>query len=292
VAEEMFPEWIKVNWTLTPRFGRVRRCLEAADLPTVCESARCPNRVECWSRGTATFMILGDCCTRNCRFCSVKHGLPEPVRPDEPERVARAVGELGLRYAVVTSVTRDDLPDGGAGQFAATVREIRRLNPGVRVEVLVPDFRGNREAVRTVVEARPHVFAHNVETVRRLQPEIRPQASYETSLAVLRMAAEASGAGGPAVKSGLMVGLGETTAEVVETLEDLRRAGCVMVTVGQYLQADRQCLPVRRFVPPEEFGYYERVALDLGFKSVASGPLVRSSYLAEHYFDRLREAER
>ncbi len=281
-----FPPWLRVGREVSPDFRRVVSCLDRHGLETVCIAARCPNRSRCWSRGTATFMILGRRCTRNCRFCAVDHAPPERPEPDEPIRVARAVKELGLRYVVITSVTRDDLPDGGASQFAETIRQIRSGSVNTRIEVLVPDFRGDMRAVETVLQAGPDVFAHNLETVRRLQPVARPAADYERSLKVLETAAHA---GGPvaAVKSGIMVGLGETDRELEETLQDLRAVGCTMVTIGQYLQPRRDCLPVQRFVEPETFRWYSHLAGELGFRSVVSGPLVRSSYMAEEAFRNL-----
>jgi lipoic acid synthetase len=249
-------------------------------LHTVCEEAHCPNLGECWSRGTATFMILGEVCTRACGFCAVKTGLPEkPPDPDEPRRVADAVGRMGLRHAVVTSVNRDDQPDGGAGIFAATIREIRARVPGCAVEVLVPDFKGRWEALEVVLEARPDVLNHNVETVPRLYREARAGASFPRSLELLKRSKEA----GLLTKSGVMVGLGEERAEVEETLRAIRTSGTDVLTVGQYLRPSPQHLPVRRYWSPEEFQSLRAFALDLGFAHVESGPLVRSSYHAESH---------
>jgi lipoic acid synthetase len=249
-------------------------------LHTVCEEAHCPNLGECWGRGTATFMILGEVCTRACGFCAVKTGLPEkPPDPDEPRRVADAVGRMGLRHAVVTSVNRDDQPDGGAGIFAATIREIRARVPGCAVEVLVPDFKGRWEALEVVLEARPDVLNHNVETVPRLYREARAGASFPRSLELLKRSKEA----GLLTKSGVMVGLGEERAEVEETLRAIRTSGTDVLTVGQYLRPSPQHLPVRRYWSPEEFQSLRAFALDLGFAHVESGPLVRSSYHAESH---------
>lgn len=273
------PPWLRVRYRETPEFERVRGLVRELALHTVCESAACPNLGECWGAGTATFMIGGDRCTRRCRFCDVATARPLPLDPGEPDRVARAVAALGLRFAVVTAVARDDLPDGGAAHFAATVRAIRRRAPGCRVEVLVPDFKGSREAIRTVLDAEPDVFDHNVETVARLQRRVRPQARYERSLEVLRVARELR----PDIptKTGIMLGLGETEEEIRATLRDIRGTGCELLTIGQYLRPGPAHLPVERWVPPEEFARWAEEARALGFREVAAGPLVRSSYRAE-----------
>ncbi|WP_292658114.1 lipoyl synthase [Nitratifractor sp.] len=247
-------------------------------LTTVCEESACPNRTECYARGTATFMILGDTCTRACRFCNVKTGRGLPPDPTEPERIAAVVRDLGLRYAVITSVDRDNLSDYGSGQFAAVVEAIRRSAPEVKIELLTPDFRGDRAALDTVLAAGPDKLAHNEETVRRLSPAIRPQSDYDRSLAVLRYYAEQFD--GP-VKSSLMVGLGETTEELLETMADLHAAGVRELTIGQYLQPTPRHAPVARYHPPEYFAMLEKTARDIGFEAVASGVLVRSSYYAE-----------
>lgn len=278
-AMPRLPAWLRRDIRTDRDYGRVQRLVASGGLHTVCQSARCPNICECWNRGTATFMILGDSCTRNCRFCAVQHGAPAVIDSGEPERVATACREMGLRYAVITSVTRDDMEDGGAGLFAATIRAIRREVPDAAVEVLVPDFKGRESSISTVLEARPDVFAHNVETVARLQGRIRPQASYARSLAVLRFAAGWRPL--VPVKSGFMVGMGETDAEIEAALADLRAAGCRMVTIGQYLAPTRGHAPVERFVEPALFEVYAGMARRLGFAYVASGPLVRSSYRAE-----------
>jgi len=271
------PPWIRAR-ALTQR-TRDRMVGVLGSLNTVCQSARCPNIGECFERGTATFMILGNCCTRNCTFCAVPRGVPLPPEEDEPEKVAEAAEALGLRYVVVTSVTRDDLPDGGAGQFAETIGAVRRRLAGCQVEVLIPDFQGSEEALRTVLRACPDVLNHNLETVPRLYPLVRPQADYRRSLGLLRRAKELA----PEIvtKSGFMLGLGESRGEVCGVLGDLRVAGCEMVTLGQYLCPSPRHLPVARYVPPEEFEEMRKEGLRLGFKHVEAGPLVRSSYHAE-----------
>jgi lipoic acid synthetase len=251
----------------------------------VCENAQCPNVGECYSASTATFLIMGRSCTRDCGFCAVHHGRPAPLDPEEPQRVAAAASRLGLDYVVVTSVTRDDLPDGGAGHFAATIRALRE-GTGAEVEVLIPDFQGDAEALRTVLDAGPCVLNHNVETVRRLSPTVRPQADHERSLQVLRD----SRVYRPEIprKSGFMVGLGETDEETVELMGELRAAGCQILTIGQYLRPSRRHLPVARYVPPEQFADHARVGMDLGIGEVVSGPFVRSSYRAAEAARALR----
>jgi len=260
--------------------------LDRLHLPTVCDSARCPNRGECFSHHTATFLILGEVCTRGCAFCAVTKGKPLPLEADEPWRLARAVAELGLRHVVITSVTRDDLPDGGAAHYARVVAALRQHCPGVRVELLVPDFAGSKEALATVLAAQPDILAHNLETVPRLYPQVRRGADYRRSLMVLQRAKELS----PHIttKSGLMLGLGEGAAEVEQVLKDLRAVACDMLTLGQYLSPSLHHVPVARYVNPDEFASWQRQALDLGFKSVAAGPLVRSSYKAPVFFGEIR----
>jgi len=282
------PPWIRTRVRVDGCYAQVHNLIRKGALHTVCESAQCPNRPECFGRGTATFMILGDRCVRNCRFCAVNTGDPLPLDPDEPERVAAAVAELRLKHAVITSVTRDDLDDGGAAAFAATIRAIReRAGQHVTIEVLTPDFQGNRHDIRTVAAAGPDVFNHNLETVRRLQPKIRPQADYTRSLAVLRCVAGFEPR--PVVKSGIMAGLGETDDELYEAMRDLRSAGCEVLTVGQYLAPSREHWPVARFVHPETFEVYANKARAMGFKAVASGPLVRSSYRAGETLRQARQ---
>jgi lipoic acid synthetase len=279
-ARPRLPAWLRSPLPTAPEFARTRNLLEDLRLHTVCESARCPNHWECWSRGTATFMIAGNHCTRACGFCAVPTARPEPLAADEPERVAEAVRRLRLRHAVVTAVARDDLADGGAEHFCRTIEAVRRLNPGVTVEVLVPDFNDRDQALDLVFGAAPEVFNHNLETVRRLTPRVRSRATYDRSLSVLRKAKD-RGRPGLWTKSGLMLGLGETDAELLEALRDLRRAGCDALTLGQYLQPTPAHLPVERFVTPDAFATHAAAARVLGFRHVASGPLVRSSYHAE-----------
>jgi lipoic acid synthetase len=278
------PDWLGRPLPSGPAFSRTSSLLADGRLHTVCQEARCPNRGECFSRGTAVFLILGDSCTRRCRFCAVTQGTPERPDPDEPQRVAEAAARMSLNYIVVTSVTRDDLADGGAGAFAETIRSLRARRPLARIEVLIPDFQGNEAALLTVIDALPDVLNHNLETVARLYPEVRPQAIYDRSLELLRRTGLR--APGMAVKSGLMLGLGERPDEVEAALRDLLGAGCQILTLGQYLQPKRDCLPVVRFVPPGEFDGWREIALGMGFAQVASGPLVRSSYHAEEFCGR------
>lgn len=264
-------------------YARLQRLLRGAELHTVCEEARCPNIGECFASGTATFLILGDVCTRNCCFCAITSGRPMAPDPEEPERVARTVARLGLRYAVVTSVTRDDLPDGGAALFAETIRCIRERSPQCKVEVLVPDFGGSSAALDAVIAAHPDVLNHNLETVARLYSTVRPQADYKRSLEMLGRAE----GGGLVAKSGLMVGLGETTDELHQAMNDLREAGCELLTLGQYLRPSAAHLAVERFYTPQEFDGLREAGLSLGFRWVEAGPLVRSSYRAHRQVQAL-----
>jgi lipoic acid synthetase len=275
----MRPEWLRVPVSGGETAGETRRLLGRLGLNTVCDQAKCPNRGHCYQRGTAAFLIMGSVCTRNCRYCAVESGVPGPPDPEEPGRVARAASAMGLRYAVVSSVTRDDLPDGGAGWFEAAVNALRKAVPGIRIEVLTPDFRGDRSSLETVARSRPDVINHNLETVERLFPSLRPGGDYRLSLAVLRRFRELS-AGSP-VKSGLMLGLGETDGDLDEALRELLEAGVSMLTLGQYLRPTRNHAPVERYVTPDEFLRLRDRALEMGFESVASGPLVRSSYHAD-----------
>jgi len=271
------PEWLKIKLPGSGHYTEVKQLITDLRLNTVCQSAHCPNLGECWARRTATFMIMGQVCSRNCRFCAVEHGALLPLDAEEPLRIAQAVKRLELRHVVVTSVTRDDLTDGGAGHFYDTIAAIRRESPGCSIEVLIPDFKGSHTALQKVVDAHPDVLNHNVETVPRLYGSVRPQASYEQSLAVLRYAAEA----GMVTKSGLMLGLGETGAEILQCARDLRQVGCRILTLGQYLPPSKSHVPVVRFVPPQEFDALRQQCLDLGFEHVEAAPLVRSSYHAD-----------
>ena len=273
------PPWLRIRYRETEELVRLQGLVRERELHTVCQSAACPNLAECWSRGTATFMLGGNRCTRRCGFCDVATGRPDPLDADEPGRVADAIATLGLRFAVVTAVARDDVPDGGAAHFAATIDAVRERAPGCRIEVLIPDFKGSEDALGVVLEARPDVLNHNVETVARLQRKVRPAARYERSLGVLAAARRL--APGVATKTGLMLGLGESADEVRETLRDVVRQDCRLLTIGQYLCPGPGHLPVERYAPPEEFAAWEREARALGFEEVASGPLVRSSYRAE-----------
>jgi lipoic acid synthetase len=278
------PAWLKVRLNTTGEYEEVRRMMRRLSLVTVCEEARCPNIHECWARErTATFMLMGDICTRHCGFCAVGKGKPGSLDPEEPERVAEAAAELSLSHAVVTSVNRDDLADGGATHFAATIRAIRRRMPGCTVEVLIPDFCGSREALETVLAENPEILNHNTETVPRLYKRVRPEARYEQSLELLARADAFRREAGSAMKtkSGLMAGLGETTDELLATLSDLRGAGCDIATVGQYLQPHERRLPVEKYYTPEEFDDLRREGEAMGFLRVESGPLVRSSYHAK-----------
>lgn len=282
------PLWLKARLGVGEHFRDVKGTLERFGLHTVCQEAGCPNLGECWGRGTATFMILGDVCTRACRFCGVKSGPPSPPEINEPRQVAEAAKALSLSYCVVTSVSRDDLPDGGAGHFAATVRAIREICPDTLIEVLIPDFEGSRNSLRTVIEAEPDLIGHNVETAARLAPGVRDRrTSYHRSLALLKGVKEIEPEA--RTKSGLMVGLGETEGEVLATMQDLRDAECDILTVGQYLQPSKECLPVAEYVHPEKFKKYREIGEAMGFRSVAAGPFVRSSYLSDQFYEQVRE---
>jgi lipoic acid synthetase len=277
MPQRRLPEWFKVRLSTNGRYAAVRSGVRKEGLHTVCESAACPNRNECWNAGTAAFLILGDVCTRRCGFCNIPSGSPAAPDPDEPERLADAVASLGLSYAVVTSVTRDDLPDGGAGLFAEAIRAINRRVPTCRVEVLVPDFQGSASSLDAVLNARPQVLNHNVETVPSLYRRVRPQADYGRSLQLLERAASR----GFTAKSGVMLGVGEGMEEVRSVLRDLRGVGCEILTIGQYLQPNKRSLPVIQFYPPGDFKELRAAALSMGFRSVSAGPAVRSSYHAE-----------
>ena len=281
------PDWIKAKAPTGANYEEVKSLVESAHLHTVCQSANCPNIGECWHARTATFMILGDTCTRNCRFCAVNHGRPGPIDEDEPRRVAEAVKHLSLRHAVITSVTRDDQPDGGAHIFAESIRLIHEELPGCTVEVLIPDFQGDEAALAMVVEAGPEILNHNVETVERCYPTVRPQAIYSRSMELLRRAKElAAFIPSMRTKSGLMLGAGEEWDEILQTMRDLREVDCDILTLGQYLAPSSSHLPISRYYTPEEFARLREMGLEMGFGYVESGPLVRSSY---HAAESLRE---
>lgn len=281
------PEWLKVRLPAGPRYTELKSMMRTMDLHTVCEEARCPNIGECWGHGTATFMILGDVCTRACRYCAVTSGKPLTLDVAEPKRVAEAVQRMGLKHAVVTSVDRDDVPDGGASLFAATIRKIHELNPDCAVEVLTPDFQGQEESLRTVIDAQPEIFNHNIETVERVFRRVRPGRSrYWLSIEVLRRAKGMNPGG--LTKSGLMVGLGETFDEIVQTMHDLREAAVDILTIGQYLQPTPKHVAIDRYYHPAEFAQLREKGFALGFSHVESGPLVRSSYHAHEQSDALR----
>ncbi len=273
------PPWLKVPLGHGDQYKAVRQALAAQGLHTVCASARCPNLGECWSAGTATFMILGNTCTRNCGFCAVDHGTPPPPSPDEPERILAAVRRLGLKYVVITSVTRDDLPDGGSSQFARVIRHLKENLPDILVEVLIPDFLGHSDDLERVLAADPHILNHNIETVPRLYSIVRPQARYHRSLELLERASKRIGES--RTKSGMMLGMGETQAEIIDSFRDLRKAGVGRLTLGQYLQPTQMHLEVARFLTPDTFRELAVIARECGFVHVHSGPLVRSSYHAE-----------
>lgn len=281
------PEWLKVRLPAGPRYSELKDLMRGMDLHTVCEEARCPNIGECWGHGTATFMILGDVCTRACRYCAVTSGKPHSLDLGEPLRVAEAVRKMGLQHAVVTSVDRDDLPDGGASVFAATIKKIHQLNPDCAVEVLTPDFQGSGDSLRTVMDAKPEIFNHNIETVRRVFTRVRPGRSrYQVSIDLLARAKMIYPDG--LTKSGIMVGLGETHDEIVETMRDLREGSVDILTIGQYLQPTQKHVLIDRYYHPDEFAQLRQEGLALGFSHVESGPLVRSSYHAHEQSDALR----
>ncbi|HWB63956.1 MAG TPA: lipoyl synthase [Chitinophagales bacterium] len=274
------PDWLKIKLPSGREFSEVKQNVEQHKLHTICESGKCPNQTECWGAGTATLMILGDVCTRSCMFCSVETGNPGVVDITEPLRVAESVKKMGLKHVVITSVDRDDLTDGGSKIWAATVRAIRRHCPGVTMETLIPDFKGESELVSRIIEVKPEVVSHNLETVKRLTRQVRVQARYERSLEVLKMLKEG---GIERTKSGIMLGLGESEEELFEAMDDLRAAKVDILTLGQYLQPTRKHLEVARYVSPDEFNHYREVALSKGFRYVESGPMVRSSYHAEKH---------
>jgi len=277
------PHWLKKRIPPFQDIQKVKSILEQTDLHTVCEEARCPNLGECFSRGTSTFLILGKVCTRNCGFCAVEYGAPVPPDATEPQKVAQAVQKMGLQYVVVTSVTRDDLPDGGASLFVKTIQAIRALDSKIKIEVLIPDFQGDLASLEIVLKESPDVLNHNIETTARLYPKVRPQADYKRSLKLLKKSKDLSSE--IFTKSGFMLGLGETHQEVLELLRDLREVGCDFLTIGQYLQPGPDRLPVEQFISPEEFEEYKRIGEEMGFRTIASGPFVRSSFHASQMFE-------
>lgn len=275
------PEWLKISLPQGKEYLNVKDVIARKKLHTICVSGKCPNMSECWGRGTATFMILGDICTRACRFCSVKTGSPRGIVDwGESERLAESIKSMELRHVVLTSVDRDDLPDGGAGFWATTVRKVKEVNPHVTIETLIPDFNGVEEHINLVIDSGPNIVSHNMETVRRLTPKIRSRAKYDTSLKTLETIAK-SGKAKP--KSGIMVGLGELEEEVIQTMDDLINVGCRVLTIGQYLQPTKKHLTVKEFIKPDQFNRYKEIGLEKGFQFVESGPLVRSSYHAERH---------
>lgn len=274
------PEWLKVKLPSGASAQKVRQLIDSNQLHTVCQSARCPNIGECWSRHTATFMIMGDVCTRNCRFCAIATGSPQPLDADEPHRVAQAVQSLGLQYVVITSVTRDDLSDGGAEHFARTIAAVKQKQPSCKVEVLIPDLKGDRDALNIIFSAGPDVLNHNLETIERLYPQVRPQADYQQSLTVLKFAYDA----GMITKTGIMLGLGETFQEVEQLMQDVIDVNCRLLTIGQYLQPTVNHISVERYVTPKEFKRLKESALLKGFTHIEAAPLVRSSYHADEQF--------
>ena len=280
------PTWLRKRISDPSLIFKMKDLLDGLHLHTVCENAECPNQGECFSSGTATFLILGDICTRNCRFCAIRKGHPDPLDPDEPRNLAEAVSRLKLKHVVITSVTRDDLPDGGSAHFAKTIEAVRQTNPSTTIEVLIPDFQGSASALKITADSSPEIINHNVETVPRLYSEVRPKADYHRSLELLQRVKEMN----PklATKSGMMLGLGETHDEVVEVMENLRQVGCDLLTIGQYLRPSPSHHVVCRYVPPQEFEEYAAIALKIGFKGIASAPLVRSSFKAGEMYNKLR----
>ena len=276
---QRLPSWMKMKMPMGANYSRIKNLVNTHGLHTICSSGNCPNIGECWNRGTATFMILGDICTRSCKFCGVKSGKPLPADPDEPDKIAGSVRLMDVRHCVITSVDRDDLPDQGAGIWAETIRKVKQVNPSTRIEVLIPDFRGNTELIQKVIDANPDVVSHNLETVERLTPEIRSAASYNRSLGVIRYIAGTA----KTAKSGIMLGLGETYDEVLRTMDDLLEAGCSVMTIGQYLAPTLDHLPVVEYIHPDIFTEYRKIGFEKGFRFVESSPLVRSSYHAEEH---------
>ncbi len=273
------PEWLKVNIGTNQRYTETKKIVDSHCLHTICTSGRCPNLGECWGRGTATFMIGGEICTRSCKFCNTLTGKPLALDKNEPTNVAKSIQLMKLEHAVITSVDRDDLPDLGANHWAKTIQEIKRLNPNTSCEVLIPDFQGKSDLIQTVIAAQPDIISHNMETVRRISPEVRSAANYDTSLGVIKQIAES----GIRSKSGIMLGLGETPDEVYELMDDLIKVNCEVLTIGQYLQPSHRHYPVKAYITPEQFAQYKEIGLAKGFDQVESAPLVRSSYHAEKH---------
>jgi lipoic acid synthetase len=273
------PEWLKINQGNNQQFSATENLVESQRLHTICRSGRCPNLGECWNRGTATFMICGDICTRSCKFCNTKSGKPLPLDSGEPLKIALSIEKMGLKHAVITSVDRDDLQDYGAAHWAETIRQIKKLNPHTTLETLIPDFKGNTDYLNTVIETCPEIISHNMETVKRLTPNVRSVAKYELSLAVLRHVSDSQ----TAAKSGLMLGLGETEDEIYELMDDLLNVGCKLLSIGQYLRPSKKHIPVENYIHPDIFNKYKDIAYSKGFKHVESGPLVRSSYCSANF---------
>lgn len=273
------PDWLKIRLGNKDHFSSTKKILDSHCLHTICESGKCPNKGECWERGTATFMIGGDICTRSCKFCNTKTGKPLPLNIDEPANIAESIRLMKLKHAVITSVDRDDLPDLGASHWVETIQQVKAINQGITIEVLIPDFQGRKKLIDMIIEASPNIISHNIETVRRLTPTVRSAAKYETSLSVLQQIGKSK----IPAKSGLMLGLGETKEETLETIEDLYSAGCKYLSIGQYLQPSKKNLPVSEYIEPVVFDYYKTMALKSGFLHVESGPLVRSSYYSSNF---------
>lgn len=276
------PDWLKVNFGSNAKYSETKTIVDTHCLHTICTSGRCPNIGECWGRGTATFMIGGDICTRSCKFCNTKSGRPLPLDPNEPINIARSISLMKLSHAVITSVDRDDLPDLGANHWAETINEVKKLNPDTTLEVLIPDFQGREDLLEIVASSKPDIISHNMETVRRITPLVRSAAKYDTSLSIINMISKRN----IVAKSGIMVGLGETAAEVEETMDDLLKCGCSVLTIGQYLQPTHKHYPVHEYVTPEQFLKYKEIGLAKGFRDVESAPLVRSSYHAEKHIHK------
>ncbi len=287
-ARLRIPDWLKVSVPSGGKFVEVKKIIEKNNLHTVCNEARCPNRAECFNCGTATFLILGDVCTRNCRYCSVKKGFPAPPDINEPEKIAEAIKLLKLKYAVITSVTRDDLPDGGAEIFARIVTLTRKVNPECRIELLIPDFKQSiSKSLEKIIQTKPDVINHNIEAARDVYSVVRPMGDYDTSLKVIRRIAES----GITAKSGMMLGFGESTQTVRSTIDDLKKSGCSILTIGQYMQSDKECLPVEKYYLPEEFDDLHSYAKSIGIKQTVSAPLVRSSYKSEELYNAIKQLE-